>query len=108
MSYPRSNSAWSAQSHIATLALFRFPFSAMASRCEVRLYAHDEACASACAQSLIADVRRLDAKYSRYRADSVTAEINRVAAAVGAIVVGTRTRNTIGSGEWSLDQCSSD
>ena len=73
------------------LALFRFPFSAMGSRCEVRLYARDEASASACAQAAIADVRRLDAKYSRYRADSITAEINRAAAAGGAIDVDTET-----------------
>ena len=73
------------------LALFRFPFSAMGSRCEVRLYARDEASASASAQAAIADVRRLDAKYSRYRADSITAEINRVAATGGAIDVDAET-----------------
>jgi thiamine biosynthesis lipoprotein len=73
------------------LALFRFPFPAMGSRCEVRLYARDEASASASAQAAIADVRRLDAKYSRYRADSITAEINRVAAAGGAIDVDAET-----------------
>jgi thiamine biosynthesis lipoprotein len=73
------------------LALFRFPFPAMGSRCEVRLYARDEASASACAQAAIADVRRLDAKYSRYRADSITAGINRAAAAGGAIDVDAET-----------------
>lgn len=73
------------------LALFRFPFSAMGSRCEVRLYARDEASASASAEAAIADVRRLDAKYSRYRDDSVTAEINRVAAAGGAVDVDAET-----------------
>ncbi|MDQ2962269.1 MAG: FAD:protein FMN transferase [Pseudomonadota bacterium] len=73
------------------LALFRFPFPAMGSRCEVRLYARDEASASACAQTAIADVRRLDAKYSRYRADSITAEINRAAAAGGTIDVDAET-----------------
>ena len=73
------------------LALFRFPFSAMGSRCEVRLYARDEASASASAQAAIADVRRLEAKYSRYRDDSVTAEINRVAAAGGGVDVDAET-----------------
>ena len=63
----------------------------MGSRCEVRLYARDEASASASAEAAIADVRRLDAKYSRYRADSITAEINRVAAAGGAIDVDAET-----------------
>ncbi|HEV8256372.1 MAG TPA: FAD:protein FMN transferase [Casimicrobiaceae bacterium] len=73
------------------LALFRFPFPAMGSRCEVRLYAGDEASASACAQAAIADVLRLEAKYSRYRDDSVTAAINRVAAAGGAVDVDAET-----------------
>jgi thiamine biosynthesis lipoprotein len=63
----------------------------MGSRCEVRLYARDEASASACAQAAIADVRRLDAKYSRYRADSITAGITRAAAAGGAIDVDAET-----------------
>ena len=73
------------------LALFRFPFPAMGSRCEVRLYARDEASASASAQAAIADVRRLDGKYSRYRADTITAEINRAAATGGAIDVDAET-----------------
>ena len=73
------------------LELFRFPFSAMGSPCEVRLYAPDELRASACAQTAIADVRRLDAKFSSYRPDSFLAEINRAAAAGGAIDVDVET-----------------
>jgi thiamine biosynthesis lipoprotein len=73
------------------LTLYRHPFAAMGSRCEVRLYARDEMSASACAQGAIADVRRLDAKYSRYRADSITAEINRAAAAGGTIDIDAET-----------------
>ena len=73
------------------LDLYRFPFPAMGSRCEVRLYARDEASAASCAQAAIIDVRRLDAKYSRYRADSLTAEINRAAAAGGAIDIDDET-----------------
>jgi thiamine biosynthesis lipoprotein len=63
------------------MQLFRFPFSAMGSRCEVRLYASDEMRAARCAERAIADVRRLDAKFSSYRDDSFAAEINRAAAA---------------------------
>jgi len=73
------------------LTLYRHPFAAMGSRCEVRIYARDEPSASATAQAAIADVRRLDAKYSRYRADSIAAEINRVAAAGGTIDVDAET-----------------
>jgi thiamine biosynthesis lipoprotein len=73
------------------LEAFRFPFSAMGSRCEVRLYAPDEATARLGARRAIADVRRLDAKYSDYRSDSFVAEINRAGAAGGAIDVDAET-----------------
>src|SRR4249920_557163 len=51
----------------------------MASHCEVRLYAPDGVTAQAWADSAIAEVRRIEAKYSRYRDDSVTTAINRAA-----------------------------
>ena len=49
----------------------------MASRCEVRLHAPDAGTAAAWAEAAIAEVRRIEAKYSRYRDDSVTTAINR-------------------------------
>jgi thiamine biosynthesis lipoprotein len=55
---------------------FGVDFGAMASRCEVRLMARDEAEARALAQPAIDEVRRVEAKFSRYRDDSVTARIN--------------------------------
>ena len=73
------------------LTLYRYPFAAMGSRCEVRLYAATEEQAAGCAQDAIADVRRLEAKYSRYLGDSVTAQINRAAAAGGALDVDAET-----------------
>jgi len=76
-------------------SLHRFPFAAMGSRCEVRLYAADPAQAQAGAQAAIADVRRLDAKYSGYRSDSFACEINRAAAAGGAIDVDAETATLI-------------
>jgi thiamine biosynthesis lipoprotein len=63
------------------MSLFHFPFSAMGSRCEVRLYASDEMAAARCAKRAIADVRRLDVKFSSFRDDSFVAEINRAATA---------------------------
>lgn len=62
-----------------TLTPFSFSFGAMASRCEVRLFAPDEATARAWSDAGIAEVRRVEAKYSRYRDDSVTTAINRSA-----------------------------
>lgn len=52
--------------------LHGFAFEAMGSRCEVRLPAPD----GALAQLAIAEVRRIECKYSRYRADSVVGRIN--------------------------------
>jgi thiamine biosynthesis lipoprotein len=73
------------------LNLYRFPFAAMGSRCEVRLYAAAEERAASGARTAIADVLRLEAKYSRYRDDSVTAAVNRVATIGGAVEVDAET-----------------
>ena len=52
-------------------------FNAMGCPCELRLYAAtDEDCAQAVRQC-VGEIRRFENKYSRYRADSVTAAINR-------------------------------
>jgi thiamine biosynthesis lipoprotein len=53
-----------------------FEFSAMASRCEVRLHAPSATVAREWADEAIAEVRRIETKYSRYREDSVTTAIN--------------------------------
>jgi FAD:protein FMN transferase len=74
-----------------TRRLFRFPFSAMGSQCEIRLYAADETAATHCAEAAIADVRRLDHKYSNYRGDSFASEINRTAALGATIDVDDET-----------------
>jgi thiamine biosynthesis lipoprotein len=60
----------------------------MASRCEVRLHAPDAGTAAAWAEAAIAEVRRIEAKYSRYRDDSVTTAINRGAGRAAVSVDG--------------------
>ena len=60
-------------------AVYRFPFEAMASRCEIRLAAPDESTAEELAFAAIAEVRRVERTYSRYRADSVVSRINAAA-----------------------------
>lgn len=52
------------------------PFHAMASACAVTVTAETEAAARLAAQAAEAEVRRLEAKYSRYRADSILSLIN--------------------------------
>jgi len=61
------------------MPLFRFTFRAMAAENELQLAAADEASARRAADLAIADVQRIEAKYSRYRDDSVTTRINRAA-----------------------------
>jgi thiamine biosynthesis lipoprotein len=76
---------------------YRFEFQAMASRCEVRLFAPNEATAGAWADAAIAEVRRIETKYSRYRDDSVTTSINR-AAGGDAVEVDAETAGLIDFG----------
>jgi FAD:protein FMN transferase len=61
------------------MPLFRFDFHAMASANELQIWHDDEVRARKLADTAIADVRRIEAKYSRYRDDSVTTRINRAA-----------------------------
>ncbi len=59
--------------------VFTIEFHAMASRCEIRLAAASAAAARAVAEPALEEVRRIEAKYSRYRADSIVSRINAAA-----------------------------
>ena len=72
------------------MPLFRFTFRAMAAEHELQLHATDEGHARRAADAAIADVLRIEAKYSRYRDDSVTTAINR-AAGGAAIAIDAET-----------------
>lgn len=69
-----------------TLEEFGIEFGAMASRNEVRLLAPDESTARRWAQAAIDEVRRIEARYSRYRDDSVIGTINRAAGGTPVVV----------------------
>ena len=58
------------------MKLFRQTFRAMAAEHEIQLAAPDIDRARRAADAAIADVMRIEAKYSRYRDDSVTSRIN--------------------------------
>ncbi len=64
------------EGHPGSVPDFGFEFTAMGSPCRIRLGRLDEASARALADEAIAEVRRIEAKYSRYRADSVVSRIN--------------------------------
>jgi thiamine biosynthesis lipoprotein len=61
------------------LEAFRTTFKAMGSPCEIRLFAKGQAEADRIAAIAIAEIGRLEARYSRYRSESFLSEINRVA-----------------------------
>jgi thiamine biosynthesis lipoprotein len=70
---------------------YRFSFKAMGSPNELQLFAETAAEAEALAESAIAEVERLEARYSRYRDDSLLAAINRAAASGNSITVDEET-----------------
>ena len=61
------------------MTIHRFPFRAMAAEHELQVAGLDRASAARAAAAAIADVHRIEAKYSRYTPDSVTTAINRAA-----------------------------
>jgi thiamine biosynthesis lipoprotein len=67
-------------------APFRFRFRAMAAEHELQLYADTRTDAEQAANAAVADVARIEAKYSRYRDDSVTTRINRAAGAASVAI----------------------
>ena len=67
----------------------------MGSPCELQLFATDAVQAKRAADIAMADVARLEARYSRYRDDSLLAEINRVAARGGEIEVDAETASLL-------------
>jgi thiamine biosynthesis lipoprotein len=74
-----------------TLKLYHYTFTAMGSPCDIQLYGKDRSQTNRIADAVMADVRRLEARYSRYRPDSFLSEINRVAAVGGSIGVDAET-----------------
>jgi thiamine biosynthesis lipoprotein len=58
------------------MALHRYRFRAMAAENEVQVHAGSADRAAECASHAIAEVARIEAKYSRYRPDSVVSRIN--------------------------------
>jgi len=67
----------------------------MGTLCEIQLFAKTGEAAGRAAAAAIADISRLEARYSRYRNDSFLSEINRVAAAGGRITVDDETASLL-------------
>ena len=70
-------------------------FAAMASPCEIRVLGVGRDAAHAAIELAIAEVRRVEQKYSRYRADSVISQINALAGSNQTIAVDAETQQLI-------------
>lgn len=73
------------------IQLHSFSFAALGTQCALHIYHPEFAGAESVARSAIAEVQRIESRWSRYRPDSVLAAINRVAAVGGAVTVDEET-----------------
>ncbi len=73
------------------MMLARHPFRAMGSPCELHVYGESRSFCDALVAVAEAEVRRLEAKYSRYRDDSVTSAIDASAGDPAGVVVDDET-----------------
>ena len=76
---------------IKTMKYFHYEFKAMGTVCDIQLFAKTAGKANQTAKLAIADVKRLEQRYSRYREDSFLSKINRVAMNGGRIKVDLET-----------------
>lgn len=80
---------------MTSLTNFCFPFDAMGSPCELQLYGRALADIEPIAAAAVAEAQRLEARYSRYRSDSLLSALNRVAAQSGSIDVDGETAGLV-------------
>lgn len=73
------------------MQVYRQDFTAMAGPCALQVYAAEAGAAETALQAAVAEVRRIEAKYSRYRADSLLSRINACAGRVEGIEVDAET-----------------
>ena len=73
----------------------RLRFEAMASRNEILVSCHDEARARAALDAARREVLRIEAKYSRYRPDSVVSRINAAAGSAERVEVDRETASLL-------------
>ncbi|MBI3794806.1 MAG: FAD:protein FMN transferase [Nitrospinae bacterium] len=77
------------------LELHGFPFEAMGTVCNLYFYAEDEARAQTAADQAIAEVARIETKYSRYDPESFLSHINSVAQIGGELEVDDETASLL-------------
>ncbi len=83
---------------------FHFPFQAMGTACEIKLFASKQSLARKVAERVTQDVYRLEARYSRYRPDSFLSRINRRAALGKKIKVDPETASLLNYADTCYQQ----
>jgi len=78
------------------MPVFNFPFKAMACPCEIQIVAPGEVVAQAASARAVAEVQRIENKYSRYRPDSIISRINRAAGSGKAVSCDDETQWLLG------------
>lgn len=78
-----------------TMKFYQHRFQAMGTPCDLQLYAQSPSQAQQVIQLVVNDILRLEARYSRYRQDSLLSEINRVAAQGGSLTVDAETASLL-------------
>ncbi len=86
------------------MRLDTYPFPAMGSPCELRLYGSNRERTAEIAAAGIAEVARLEAKYSRYRDDSLATKINLSAGDPDGIEVDPETAALLDYAQVCFDQ----
>jgi FAD:protein FMN transferase len=92
-----------AEVNLAGQTTLRLEFAAMASPCSLTLVSDNAAHAGAAAQAAIDEVRRIEAKYSRYVPGSILSRIN-AAAGMHFVVVDDETEALLHFAETLFDQ----
>ncbi len=84
--------------------LYRFPFHAMGSPCELQLYSPSPSRAQLMAHAAIAEIARLEQRYSRYNPNSILADINRAAQQGHGIEVDAETASLLNYADTCYQQ----
>ena len=78
-------------------------FRAMASRCEIKLWSADAKLAQTALDAAVAEVQRIEAKYSRYQAQSVISQIN-ANAGISDTIVDAETASLLDFAQQCFEQ----
>jgi thiamine biosynthesis lipoprotein len=73
----------------------KYSFSALGTRCVAEIHASDDVAGATAVAMVLAEVERIEKKYSRYIAESFLSEINRAALTAGSVEVDEETADLL-------------